>query len=170
MTTRESKKKPQEGLASEGVKALNERLTMMGMRPTSQRILIAEVFFSTPGHVDVDQLLKRVRGKDPNIGSATVYRTMRLLAQLGLASERHFGDGRAVYEPSTRRHHHDHMICEQCTSIIEFENDEIEKLQDKIAGDHGFKITRHRLELYGICKKCRESQLSRKPPFAPVDI
>ena len=170
MATRTAEDKSPQKEAAEGLRAMNERLSSMGMRPTPQRTLIARVFFSTQGHVDVDQLIRDVRKKDSGIGSATVYRTMRLLAQLGLASERHFGDGRAVYEPAARRHHHDHMICEQCSSIIEFENEEIERLQEATAEKSGFKITRHRLELYGICKSCQESKRSRKLPFTPVDI
>lgn len=155
---------------AEGIRLLKARLEEIGMRATAQRILIARTFFATTGHVDVDSLLRQVRKRDPKVGSATVYRTMRLLAQIGLASERHFGDNRAVYEPTTRRQHHDHMICERCGSIIEFENEEIERLQEKMAGQHGFTITRHRLELYGICRRCSREKVPGKAPFAPVDI
>ena len=154
----------------DGIRLMKERLEGIGMRATAQRTLIARIFFATPGHVDVDQLLRRVRKRDPRIGSATIYRTMRLLAQIGLASERHFGDGRAVYEPAARRHHHDHMICERCSSIIEFENEEIERLQEKMAAEHGFTIRRHRLELYGICLRCSQEKGPGRAPFEPVEI
>jgi Fur family ferric uptake transcriptional regulator len=124
------------------------------MKATPQRTRIARAFLACRGHVGIEELIRRVRRQDPRIGAATVYRTMRLLARLGVASERHFLDGRAVFEPAARRHHHDHMICERCGSIIEFENDEIERLQEKMARRYGFTMTRHRLELYGMCRRC----------------
>jgi Fur family ferric uptake transcriptional regulator len=149
-------------MPDEAVHALNEKLRRGGLRVTAQRTRIARVFFSTPGHVSVEQLTSRVKKADPTIGMATVYRTMRLLARLGFASERHFTDGRAVFEPTGRRQHHDHMICEACGSIIEFENDQIERLQEQMARKYGFKLTRHRLELFGLCRKCAKGSGSPK--------
>src|SRR5262245_16409693 len=149
-------------MTDEGVHALEERLRGSGMRVTAQRTRIAKIFFATPGHVSVEELTARVKRADPSIGMATIYRTMRLLARLGLASERHFTDGRAVFEPTGRRQHHDHMICEACGSIIEFENDQIERLQEQMARRYGFKLKRHRLELFGLCRKCAKDGGSAK--------
>ncbi len=136
------------------MRALEEQLRRRGLRVTGQRSRIARVFFATPGHVSVEELHRRVKRVDPRVGMATIYRTMGLLARLGLASERHFTSGGAVFEPSGRRQHHDHMICGRCGSIIEFENDEIERLQERMARKHGFKMTSHRLELFGLCRRC----------------
>jgi len=95
-----------------------------------------------------------VRQKHPRIGYATVYRTLKLLAECGLAEQRHFGDGQTRYEQSDSREHHDHLICTECGAILEFEDPGIERLQLKVAKEHNFTIQRHRLEIYGQCAKC----------------
>jgi Fur family ferric uptake transcriptional regulator len=89
---------------------------------------------------------------------ATVYRTMKLLAEAGLAHARNFGDGQTRYEAAVGKHHHDHLICTQCGTIVEFEDDRIESLQDAVARKHGFKVTSHKMELYGICKSCQRAE------------
>jgi Fur family ferric uptake transcriptional regulator len=109
----------------------------------------------------VDELLSKVQDRDENIGAATVYRTMKILADSGLASPRHFEDGQTRYEAAIGRHHHDHLICTSCHAIIEFENERIEELQDLVARQHGFLVTRHKLELYGLCKVCQARQPKR---------
>jgi Fur family ferric uptake transcriptional regulator len=107
------------------------------------------------GHVPVDALVARVREQDPRVSIATVYRTMKLLVECGLATARHFGDGGTRYEPAIRRHHHDHLICTRCGAIVEFESERIEELQDRVARRHGFEVEHHRLEIYGRCARCR---------------
>jgi Fur family ferric uptake transcriptional regulator len=126
-----------------------------GLKATRQRDLIVDTFLNAPGHLSVDELLGRVQERDPNIGAATVYRTMKILTDAGLASARHFDDGQTRYEAAVGRHHHDHLICTNCHAIIEFENERIEELQDMVARQHGFHVTRHKLELYGLCKDCQ---------------
>ena len=126
-----------------------------GLKATRQRDLIVDTFFSASGHLSVDELLGRVQERDANIGAATVYRTMKILADAGLASARHFDDGQTRYEAAVGRHHHDHLICTSCHAIIEFENERIEELQDMVARHHGFQVTRYKLELYGLCKDCQ---------------
>ena len=101
------------------------------------------------------------------IGKATVYRTVRLLCRLGLASERRFGDGRAVYEPLEPRRRHDHMVCERCGSATEFRSGEIERLHERIAGQEGFRITRRRLDLYGVCSRCARAKDGVAPSRTP---
>ena len=91
------------------------------------------------------------------MSAATVYRTMKLITELGIASAQRFGDGHTRYESAVDRHHHDHLICTECGAIIEFENDRIEALQDSVARRHNFKVTRHKLELYGLCEDCQKS-------------
>lgn len=128
-----------------------------GLKSTSQRDDIAHVFFEADRHISVEELYGEVRRVNPRVGYATVYRTLKLLKECGLATERHFDDGEARYERAEEdAGHHDHFICERCGRIEEFENDEIEKLQESVAKKLGFVITRHRLELYGICRECRE--------------
>lgn len=125
-----------------------------GLKTTSQRELIVDVFLHCQEHVSVEELLQRVRERNARVGYATVYRTMKLLIEAGLAVCRHFGDGQTRYEVSgPETPHHDHLICERCGLILEFENDEIERLQDNVAQRLGFKIVRHKLELYGLCPK-----------------
>ena len=122
---------------------------------TAQREAIVEQFLRTRDHVSIDELLLKVRKRQPKVGYATVYRTLKLLTECGLAAPRQFGDGQTRYEVADDvQHHHDHLICVQCGLILEFENDEIEKLQDEMASRlGGFKVVRHKLELYGLCPK-----------------
>jgi Fur family ferric uptake transcriptional regulator len=125
------------------------------LKTTHQRELIVDLFLRSEGHVSIDDLLARVRLESAHVGYATVYRTLKLLTDCGLAAPRQFGDGQTRYEVADEaEHHHDHLICLQCGLILEFENDEIEKLQDEMAVRlGGFKVVRHKLELYGLCPK-----------------
>jgi Fur family transcriptional regulator, ferric uptake regulator len=135
-----------------------------GLKSTRQRDLIVDTFFNATGHLSVDELLAEVSRRDAHIGAATVYRTMKILTDAGLASARHFDDGQTRYEAALDRHHHDHLICTSCHAIIEFENERIEELQDQVAHQHGFTVTRHKLELYGLCVDCRSRQASGSAP------
>ena len=140
-----------EGLMAQFHDYLSRKL----LKSTRQRDLIAEVFFGEHGHLTIDELLARVRERNPKIGYATVYRTMKLLTECGLAALRQFGDGQRVYELAADTAHHDHLICVECGKVLEFENEEIERLQDKVARSFGFTLVRHKLELYGLCPKAR---------------
>lgn len=141
--------------AAEKNRALDEFFTRAKVKRTSQREAIVREFVSSREHVSIDELLRRVRADHPNVGYATVYRTLRLLKQVGVADERHFGDGKTLFEPITGDHH-DHLICQRCHTIVEFENDEIEALQASVAASHGFKMTGHKMEIYGICPACQK--------------
>ena len=122
------------------------------LNTTAQREAIVEHFLRTRDHVSIDDLLSKVRKRHPKVGYATVYRTLKLLVDSGLAVERQFGDGQARYE--VVGDHHDHLICMKCGLILEFEDDEIERLQDSIAQRLGnFRVMRHRHELYALCPK-----------------
>lgn len=124
------------------------------LNTTQQRELIVEQFLRCRDHISIDELLARVRKRNRKIGYATVYRTLKLLVDSGLAIQRRFGDGQARFE--VHGDHHDHLICTKCGLILEFEDDEIEKLQDRIAERlGGFTVMRHRHELYGLCPKAR---------------
>lgn len=137
--------------------ALRSRLAAhmekLGLRSTAQRRLVTDMFFRSRGHLSIEELLALVRKEEPGVGYATVYRTLKLLASSGVAYERHFGDGISRYEIAHEDEHHDHLICTDCGKIVEFENDEIERLQHEVAKRQGFRITRHKLELYGECTR-----------------
>ncbi|HKA89273.1 MAG TPA: transcriptional repressor [Haliangiales bacterium] len=122
------------------------------LNTTQQREAIVELFLRSHDHVSIDDILARVRKKHPKVGYATVYRTLKLLEECGVALSRHFDDGQTRYEVAGA--HHDHLICVKCNMILEFENDEIERLQDEMAAKlGGFRVLRHKHELYCICPK-----------------
>jgi Fur family ferric uptake transcriptional regulator len=148
---------PSRAALAEPERALSRAIAERGLRRSRQRDLVARAFFAMGGHVPVDSLVSRVRQLEPAIGVATVYRTMKLLAELGLAVPRDFGDGRARYEPASHRHghSHDHLVCTGCGAIVEFESHRIEALQLRLARRHGFEVQRRHVELYGRCAACR---------------
>ena len=133
---------------------LSAYMTKKGLRSTEQRRIIVETFFAAPAHITIDELLAQVRSVDPRVGYATVYRTLKLLAECGVALERRFGDGVTRYEVANDEHHHDHLICIECGTIAEFEEPAIEALQDQVAARHGFAVRSHKHELYGVCATC----------------
>jgi Fur family ferric uptake transcriptional regulator len=126
-----------------------------GLKHSRQRDRIVEAFLEMGGHVSVEELVAKVRRVDPHISVATVYRTMKLLAECGLAAPRQFGGGQTRYEAAGGRAHHDHLICTSCGEIVEFANEKIESLQALVARRHGFEVETHKLELYGRCARCR---------------
>jgi Fur family ferric uptake transcriptional regulator len=143
-------------------------LQKKGLKHSRQRDAIVQAFFAMGGHVPVDALVARVREQDPRVSVATVYRTMKLLAECGLAVQRRFGEGQTRYEPAMSRHadEHDHLICTGCGEIVEFESERISELQLKVARRHGFEIERRRVELYGRCAGCRRPSSSSKSETA----
>ncbi len=137
---------------------LTEYLTGQGLRSTSQRDAILRVFVNAGRHVSAEELYAQVRKVHPGIGYATVYRTLKLLAGAGIAEERRFEDGFTRYEYKATKEHHDHLICTKCGAILEFENERIESLQQDVARKNRFKVTSHKLELYGLCSECQKSK------------
>jgi Fur family ferric uptake transcriptional regulator len=133
---------------------LHQYMAKKGLRSTDQRRLIVETFFHSPNHVSIEELLAQVRAHDAKVGYATVYRTLKLLAESGIAFERRFGDGLTRYELADDEAHHDHLICVDCGRITEFEEPEIELLQEKVAQRYGFELRSHKHEMYGICPDC----------------
>jgi len=127
-----------------------------GLKNSQQRELILETFLAMPPHLTAEELHREVSEAEPGIGLSTVYRTLRLFVDAGLAKQRHFQEGRSCFEQAIDSHHHDHLICEGCGRIVEFECQEIEDLQEAMAAKHGFTLTRHRLELFGRCPACRK--------------
>ncbi len=132
--------------------ALARYLEDHNLKRTRQREIILETFLDAKGHVSSEDLYQKIRAANPRIGYTTVYRTMKLLVEAGLAEERHFDDGVARYE--IEHEHHDHLVCTMCGKIVEFECELIEKAQNEIAEKYGFRVLRHRHELYGHCADC----------------
>lgn len=127
-----------------------------GLRHTPQRENILETFLSTERHVSADELYKIIKKKSSSIGYTTVYRTMKLLSESDLCGEIDFGDGVVRFEHKYGHDHHDHLICTKCGRFIEVVKPEIEKLQDSLAKAHQFMPTRHKLQIFGICRKCQK--------------
>jgi len=125
-----------------------------GRKATHQREEIFKVFQNSTGHRNLAEIHALVSKRIPKIGYTTVYRTMKLLTELGLAAKRKFADGETRYEPILGEEHHDHFICVGCGKIIEFEDETLETLQKRIAERYRFQTLHHRLELYGRCADC----------------
>ena len=147
----------------EPLEVLKDYVAKNGLKFTRQRELIADVFFKAGGHLKVEDLLDRVREVDPQVSLATVYRTMKLLTECGLAEPHRFRDGHTRYEPSEgEEEHHDHLICTECGRIVEFFNSDIERLQEQIAASFGFEVAHHRMELYGKCQDPKHCEYNRE--------
>ena len=131
-------------------------LSGKGFKSTRQRDSIVRIFAAAAQHLSAEELYALVKKAEPGIGYATVYRTLRLLSESGLAHESRFEDGFTRYELSDSNAHHDHIICTGCGQIIEFENSEIEKIQQAIAKKNQFLVTSHKHEIYGLCSGCRK--------------
>jgi len=131
-----------------------------GLKQTAHRRLMLETCGAGEGHGSVEDIHRDVRREDPRIGYTTVYRTMKLLSDSGLAREIDLSDGMTRYEHLYNHAHHDHMICTECGHSVEFFNAEIERLQDRASEELGFKVADHRLQIYGLCSQCRTSSRS----------
>ncbi len=144
----------------------DEHIRNAGLRRTAQRDLILETFLGTEDHLTSEDLYSLVHRKDPTVGLTTVYRTLKLLTEAGLAREVRFGDNKTYYEHHYNHEHHDHMICTECGTVIEFLSPDIEALQDEMASSFGFRPTHHSLRLWGICAECQRGE-SRSPAAPP---
>jgi len=140
---------------------LHDHMMKRGLRSTDQRRLIVETFFQAPNHISIEELLAQVRKEDSRVGYATVYRTLKLLTECGVAYERKFGDGLTRYELADEESHHDHLICVDCGKIIEFEEPKIEELQERVAQRYGFVLKTHKHEMYGSCADCQAKAAGR---------
>jgi Fur family transcriptional regulator, ferric uptake regulator len=128
---------------------IEERCSEYGLRMTGQRRTIARVLSAATDHPDVEEVHRRAHQIDAGISLSTVYRTLKLFAEKGILERHDFGHGRGRYEEASRQHH-DHLVDVESGRVIEFSNEEIEALQERIARELGFKLVGHRLELYGV--------------------
>jgi Fur family ferric uptake transcriptional regulator len=139
-----------------------QHLRRVGLKQTEQRSTILRTFLETREHLSTDELYRLVKKKDPRIGFTTVYRTLKLLAGCGLASEVAFHDGIARYEHQYNRRSHHHMVCTECGASVEFFSSEVGQLEHEIGRKHHFVTTRHTFQIYGICEECRKKSDGRR--------
>ena len=131
---------------------IEKKCIAKGVKLTDQRKVIAKIMSESDDHPNVDELYKRVSKIDSKISIATIYRTVKLFEEVGILAKHDFKGGKARYEELSEGHH-DHLIDIKTGEIIEFVDDEIEKLQKKVADRHGYALVDHKLELYGVKKK-----------------
>ena len=148
-------------------------LREQGLPITQQREVVADVVFSTTGHLSVEDIEGALKGHGERIGKATIYRTMEILVRSGLVKEHDFGEGFKRYEHLFGHQPvHEHLICTACSEVIEFQSPEILRLQEELAVRHGFLPSRHRLEIYGLCAHCQERgvKVEYQGLTCPVDL
>ncbi|MDP6346503.1 MAG: Fur family transcriptional regulator [Alphaproteobacteria bacterium] len=133
-----------------------------GLRMTAQRRVVARVLGETKGHPDAEEVYRSASAIDRKISIATVYRTLRVFEEAGILQRLEFGDGRARYE-QVRGDHHDHLIDTSSGKVIEFQNDQIEALQEEIAAEHGYRLVGHRMELYAVPLDKKDNGGGSKP-------
>lgn len=143
------------------VQLFERYLREQGLPVTQQRTAVADVVFSSTGHLSVDEIEQRLRESGERIGKATIYRTLDLLVKSGLVDEHDFGEGFKRYEHLLYRQPiHQHLICLECGTVIEFRSEELQRIQEEVAGAHDFTPNRHRFEIYGVCGDCRAAGVS----------
>jgi Fur family transcriptional regulator, ferric uptake regulator len=140
------------------IRIFGRYLREQGLPVTQQREAVAEVVFASSEHLSVDDIEQQLRRSGERIGKATIYRTLDLLVKSHLAEEHDFGEGFQRYEHRlSRQPVHEHLICLECGAVTEFRSREIEGIEARVAADYGFRPTRHRLEIYGLCGACQEA-------------
>lgn len=149
--------------------AFKRYLNKKGIRHTEQRQKVLNAFLKTERHVTATELYELVRRRHPRIGYATVYRTMKIICDAGLARKIDFGEGMVRFEHKYGHEHHDHLVCVKCGRFIEIMSPEIESLQKKVTKEHGFTPISHKMQIFGLCKKCkdkkeRQNSKRRRPP------
>lgn len=153
-------------LGREEKEVLAAHLARHGLKRSAQREVILEAFLKAGRHVSVEELLGIVRRRRADIGRTTIYRSLKLFKEAGLASELTYG-GEARFETLWNRDHHDHFICGSCAEIFEFKSPEIEHIQETIARGIGFQIEAHRHLILGLCRKCVSKPSSSPPGNSP---
>jgi Fur family transcriptional regulator, ferric uptake regulator len=136
----------------------HQHIQSAGLKRTAQRDLILDVFLRTEEHMSSEDLYNLVKKEDQTVGHTTVYRTLKLLVDAGLAREVRFGDGRTRYEHNYKHPHHDHMICTECGMTIEFFSAELEAIQDAVVAKYKFTPVQHSLRIFGLCENCQRTK------------
>ncbi len=154
------------------VRLFGRYLREQGLPVTQQREAVADVVFSSDAHLSVDDIERRLRESGERIGKATIYRTLDLLVRSTLVAEHDFGEGFKRYEHRlSRQPDHDHLICLECGGVTEFKSAELRRLQNQVAREHGFRTSRHKLEIYGLCPDCQAAgaELPDEGLTCPID-
>ena len=133
-------------------------LKKKGMLRSKQREKILDIFLKTEEHPTIDDLYNLVRKKDPKIGLATIYRTMEVICDAGLARKVDFGDGNKRYEHKYKHQHHHHLVCLKCGKVIEIASSKLEEIQRQLAKKHDFTITRDTMKIFGTCRTCKRKE------------
>lgn len=126
---------------------------------TKQRDLVAQIVFLAEDHLSVEGIRRELKQRSERVGMATVYRTLDLLVDSGLVRTHEFGEGFRRYEAMAGQADHEHLICEQCGRVVEFANERLERMLPVLADEHGFQHRRHKVEIYGVCRTCRQREL-----------
>lgn len=136
---------------------LRDYLRTRNLRMTPERRWVLQGVLSREGHFDAEELLGFLHSRQMPVSRATLYRTLEHLAAAGLVKRHRFGLGHALYEHVYGRKHHDHMVCDRCGTVLEFVNEDIERLQEEVCAAHGFRSTNHVMQIFGLCKRCQEA-------------
>ena len=154
------------------VRLFGRYLREQGLPVTQQREAVADIVFSTQGHLSVDEIERRLRDNGERIGKATIYRTLDLLVRSQLVAEHDFSEGFKRYEHRlSREPQHEHLICEECGKVTEFRSEEVSRIESRITAAHGFRPSRHKLEIYGLCADCLAAGVRPEAPglTCPID-
>jgi Fur family transcriptional regulator, ferric uptake regulator len=140
----------------EAQEIFHQHLRQVGLKQTAQRNTILRTFLETRAHLSTDELHALVKKKDAGIGFTTVYRTLKLFEECGLASMVEFHDGKARFEHQYNRRSHHHMVCTECGNSVEFFSPEVDRAQQEIGKKYHYLTTRHRFQIFGLCEECRK--------------
>ena len=154
------------------VRLFSRYLREQGLPITQQREAVAQTVFTATGHLSVEDIERRLRDGEERIGKATIYRTLDLLVKSKLVEEHDFGEGFKRYEHRlSRQPVHEHLICLECGRVTEFRSEEVERVESRVANEYGFSPARHRLEIYGLCRDCRNAgvELPTSGLSCPID-
>lgn len=155
-TTKAGSRSPGDGPLDRFQKYLREQ----NLRMTPERRTVLDVILSREGHFDAEELLQFLRRRQKPVSRATLYRTLDHLRGAGLVKMHRFGRGHALFEHVYGRKHHDHLVCDRCGRVIEFVNEEIERLQELVCDQHDFRSTNHVMQIFGVCSECRKEEMS----------
>jgi len=137
-----------------------EFLRKEGLKQTNQRELILDTFIETEKHLTAEEIYELVKNRNPKVGYATVYRTLKLLCRVGIARGINFSDGKMRYEHKYRHKHHDHLVCIKCGKSIGVFDTQLEQIQSKLADERGFIPAYHELNIFGVCKRCKNYEVN----------
>ena len=154
------------------IRVFGRYLREQGLPVTQQRESVAHVLFASDGHLSVEEIEERLRADGERIGKATIYRTLDLLVKSQLAEEHDFGEGFKRYEHRlSRQPEHEHLICLECGDVTEFKSERVREIERRVAEEYGFRPTRHRLDIYGLCRECsaRGVELSGGGLTCPIE-